>query len=241
MKKINNGFDKIDRDILDYLKKNPKEALKLGVRGVANKFNTIPSKIVRLAKKLNYSGFLEMIYSFKYNDINEYDNLTIEIRKKFFFRVRDKKEIDEFLYLIKTSKFAVYGEGFSSLISNYIYQKLLVLGLEPINVLWIDPAFFLNIKKDIDMILIISKSGETESCCKFANLIKEAGGKVASFTGNSNSTISILSDYAFYFEDTMKYDDDVFYPNPFFGYCIIGFEELISKYFDKYLSDKSLY
>lgn len=241
MKKINNDFDKIDINILDYLKKNPREALKLGVRGVANKFNTIPSRIVRLAKKLNYSGFLEMIYSFKYNDINEYDNLTIEIRKKFFFRVRDKKEIDEFLSLMKTAKFAVYGEGFSSLISNYIYQKLLVLGLEPINIQWIDPAFFLNIKNDIDMILIISKSGETESCCKFAKLVKDLGGKVASFTGNSNSTISLISDYAFYFEDTMKYDDDVFYPNPFFGYCIIGFEELISKYFDKYISNKSSY
>lgn len=92
MKKINNDFDKIDRDILDYLKKNPREALKLGVRGVANKFNTIPSRIVRLAKKLNYSGFLEMIYSFKYNDINEYDNLTIEIRKKFFLELEIKKK-----------------------------------------------------------------------------------------------------------------------------------------------------
>lgn len=103
------------------------------------------------------------------------------------------------------------------------------------------PRLFLNIKNDIDMILIISKSGETESCCKFAKLVKELGGKVASFTGNSNSTISLISDYAFYFEDTMKYDDDVFYPNPFFGYCIIGFEELISKYFDKYISNKSSY
>lgn len=231
----NSALDILDKEILKYLKNNTKEALKLGVRGVANKINTTPSKIMRIAKKLNYSGFVEMLYSFKYNDLMEYDNLTIEIRKKFFFRVRNKSEIDEFLNLINTSKIALYGEGFSSIISEYIYQKLLVLGIEPIHIQWIDPQFFKNLKTKIDLILIVSKSGETESCYEFARIIKELGGKVASFTGNNMSKISQISDYAFYFEDVFKDDDDIFYPNPFFGYCIIGFEELISKYFEKYI------
>lgn len=235
MKNVNAKLDYIDKEILKYLKKNTKEALKLGVRGVANKVNTTPSRVMRIAKKLNYSGFIEMLYSFKDNYSIAYDQLTIEIRKKFFFRVRNSNEIDEFLSLINSSKIAIYGEGFSSIVSKYIYQKFLVLGIESIHILWMDASLLIKNKVEIDLILIISKSGDTEACYEFAKTIKELGGKVASFTGNNKSRISEISDYAFYFEDIFKDDDDIFYPNPFFGYCIIGFEELISKYFERYI------
>lgn len=223
-------LDDFDVKLIEYLKSNIDEALKLGVRGVAQKNYTSTSRIMRLAKKMNYSGFLEMMYSFKEN----YNDLKIELNTHGTFRVRNSSEIEEFLNILKIGKIAIYGEGFSGIIANYIYQKLLVLGLDVIQILCMDPHVLKKNNLKFDLLLIISKSGETIPCLNFLNTAKELGAKTSSFTENHNSKISQASDLAFYFEDHFKDDDDIFYPNPFFGYCIVGFEEIINRYFQKY-------
>ncbi|MGY0394308.1 MurR/RpiR family transcriptional regulator [Fusobacterium sp. SYSU M8A802] len=225
-----NKLDDLDMELIKYLKANIDEALKLGVRGVAKKNYTSTSRIMRLAKKMNYSGFLEMMYNFKEN----YNDLKIELNTQGSFRVRNSKEIEEFLEILKNGKIAIYAEGFSGIIANYIYHKLLVLGLDAIQILCMEPHILKRNNLQFDLLLIISKSGETISCLNLLKTAKELGVRTSSFTGNHNSKISQASDLAFYFEDHFKDDTDIFYPNPFFGYCIVGFEVLISKYFKKY-------
>lgn len=223
-------LDDFDIKLVEYLKSNIDEALKLGVRGVAQKNYTSTSRIMRLAKKMNYSGFLEMMYSFREN----YIDLKIELNTQGTFRVRKSSEIEEFIDILKNGKIAIYGGGFSGIVADYIYQKLLVLGLDVIHILSIDPHVLKKNNLKFDLLLIISKSGETQHCFEFLKTAKELGAKTTSFTGNRNSKISQNSDFAFYFEDHFKDDDDIFYPNPFFGYCIIGFEEIVNRYFQKY-------
>ena len=54
-----------DKIILDYITKNIDTCLEEGVRGVAKNSFSSTSSIMRLSKKLGYSGFVELIYDLK--------------------------------------------------------------------------------------------------------------------------------------------------------------------------------
>lgn len=119
-----------------------------------------------------------------------------------------------------------------------MYKKLVVLGR--------DITLFHGVDYEIvtrnpfkcnpySAVIIISKSGETPYCINFGEYMKEKGARLISFTGNSQSKLSNISHVSFNYEDPYKEDKDIFYPNPFFGYVIVGFEELIKLYFEKYL------
>ncbi len=240
MKKIYDGIydgkklSSSEKELIEYLINNISEALELGVRGVARKKYTSTSTIMRLSKKLGYSGFVDMLYSFREGSLDSYGDFSkIELTTHGAFRVRNKIEIDEFLEILKNGKIGIYAEGFSEIVARYIYQKLIVLGIDTIWIIAMDPKTVEKSKMKLDMLLVISKSGETYNAYKLCEKLKEMEIKIGSFTGRGGSRISKISDFSFTFEDKFKQDDDVFYPNPFFGYCIAGFEELIRLYFKK--------
>ena len=60
---------------------------------------------------------------------------------------------------------------------------------------------------------------------------------IISFTGNTNSTLAKNSDITFLIPDCEKLDNDNYYPNPFFAYCIETFELMIHKYFNFEISN----
>ena len=67
MNKICTGkrLSSFEKELIEYFVNNVSEALELGVRGVAKKKYTSTSTIMRLSKKLGYSGFIEMLYSLR--------------------------------------------------------------------------------------------------------------------------------------------------------------------------------
>jgi DNA-binding MurR/RpiR family transcriptional regulator len=51
------------------------------------------------------------------------------------------------------------------------------------------------------------------------------------FTGDYQSPLAQAADTAFIIHDPQKFDDDIYWSNPFFGYCILGFERLLKMWF----------
>jgi len=45
------------------------------------------------------------------------------------------------------------------------------------------------------------------------------------------SPLAQAADTAFIIHDPQKFDDDIYWSNPFFGYCILGFERLLKMWF----------
>ncbi|ACZ10940.1 DNA-binding transcriptional repressor RpiR [Sebaldella termitidis] len=225
-----------DKIILDYITKNIDTCLEEGVRGVAKNSFSSTSSIMRLSKKLGYSGFVELIYDLKKKmTAKKSEKINISFFDKITFNTRNKSEIDQFLKRIHRGKIMTYGEGFSEIASSYMYRKLLTLGKIVYLLHGID--FDILCEKSamkFDLLLIVSKSGETKHCIKLAKQAKEENITVCSFTGNAASHLAKLSDISFTYNDPHTLDDDVYYPNPFIGLCIIGFEELIRRYFEKY-------
>lgn len=226
----------IEESIITYLLNNIDTCLDNGIRGIAKKTYTSPSTIMRLSKKLGYNGFVDLVYSLKLKITSE-DNgeFVNDLEEKNIYTTNYSNASDDFLEYINKGNILVSGEGFSELVSKYIYMKLLVLGKRSILSTFIDfDILFDNHAEKIDSVILISKSGESSRSAMTCNLAKEKNIKVISFTGNSQSTLAKNSDITFLIDDSEKLDNDNFYPNPFFGYCIETFELLIHKYFLKY-------
>lgn len=129
--------------------------------------------IVKLAKKLGYSGFSEMIYVNKYKQRlgNTASNSEIAL-----FDKEDVQRLSELINQFSDKIIFVFGIGYSAIIADYLQKKLSKLGL------------FVNSSSPIDMtipyqeylVIFISKSGETDDVLEVAKKIK------------SNVSVSIL-------------------------------------------------
>lgn len=239
----NKGLTEIEIKVLNYIIDNIDEVNKLGVRGIAKENFTSTSTIMRLSKKLGYSGFLEMQYnlaSLKRNErvdiINErgfVDSLNMES----LLEENSKESIDKFIDILFKDDYKfifIYANGFSGIVAEYINKKLLVMGKRCILSNGTDSiGVFENNLDYISSIIVISKSGETPMVLNKVKTAKEYGIEVVSFTNERENSISKLADISFKIDDTNKLDDRNLMPNTFFPKVLVLVELLIYEYYKR--------
>lgn len=121
-----------DRIILTYLASHVNELEGVSLRKIAATLYTSPATIVRLAQKLEFSGYLELFYFLKnqYQPQNQLVEATVDISiptEKIAPSIQAMKKI----YQENQGKFiTIYATGFSSIIAEYLYKKLLVNGIK---------------------------------------------------------------------------------------------------------------
>lgn len=244
----NKGLTEIEIKVLNYIMDNIDEVNKLGVRGVAKNNFTSTSTIMRLSKKLGYSGFLEMQYnlaSLKKNELYSYINnsdFVDSLDMDSLLKVNSSKVINDFIDIIFNdridndgNKFIfIYANGFSGIIADYINKKLLVMGKRCILANGTDSiGVFENNIDFISSIIVISKSGETPMVLNKVKIAKENNVKIISFTNELENSISKLADVSFKIEDTNKLDDRNLMPNTFFPKVLVLLELLIYEYYKR--------
>lgn len=184
--------------ILEYIFANPEKIKKEGIRQLAKSNFTSTASIIRLAKKLGYSGYNELIFDIKRmtsctldnNSDNENGFLWSSKNPLADFNELSKK------YLNKNKYIYLYGEGFCEFVTGYIHRKLLV---KKYNVILLHGLEIPIVhEKDHDpTLIIISKSGENFACIRKIEQLSSLGGDIISITSDSNSSISVMSDVAF--------------------------------------------
>lgn len=238
----NTKLTEVEENILVYLVENINVCANQSIREISKILYTSPSTIIRLSKKLGYSGYVELMYSLKNNLSNKQSNISLSDNNcRTIFSLNYEDADKDFLKYIEDGNILISGEGFSEIVSKYMYMKLLVLGKRSILSTFIDfDVLFDNHAENINSIILVSKSGEGTRCVDSCQHAKERDVKIISFTGNSNSTLAKNSDITFIIPDNEKLDNDNYYPNPFFAYCIETFELMIQKYFDSQAKNKIL-
>lgn len=184
--------------VLEYIFANPEKIKKEGIRQLAKSNFTSTASIIRLAKKLGYSGYNELIFDIKRmtsctldnNSGNENDFLWSSKNPLADFNELSKK------YLNKNKYIYLYGEGFCEFVTGYIHRKLLV---KKYNVILLHGLEIPIVhEKDHDpTLIVISKSGENFACIRKIEQLSSLGGDIISITSDSNSSISVMSDVAF--------------------------------------------
>lgn len=239
----NKGLTEIEIKVLNYIVDNIDEVNKLGVRGIAKNNFTSTSTIMRLSKKLGYSGFLEMQYNLATLKRNELgDNLNERgfvdsLNMESLLKENSKDSIDRFIDILfkDDHKFIfIYANGFSGIVAEYINKKLLVMGKRCILSNGTDSiGVFENNLDYISSIIVISKSGETPMVLNKVKKAKEYGIEVVSFTNERENSISKLADISFKIDDTNKLDDRNLMPNTFFPKVLVLVELLIYEYYKR--------
>ena len=107
----------VEETIITYLIENIDICINKGIRSIAKDNFTSPSTIIRLAKKLGYSGFVEMIYSLK-NKLSSQnsDNLFEGIKERNIFTTNYEGACEDFIKCIKDGNILISGEGFSEIV-----------------------------------------------------------------------------------------------------------------------------
>lgn len=222
-------LNKTEVSVLQHIQSDPESCLRQGIRSVAEQCYSNPSSLVRLAKKLKFSGWLELVYFIKFNITLPKLDVTNDIN---FMSIQPPEQLDPLLQRLQNERILIHGSGFSQLIAQYIYNKFLVIGVNASLALW--PDYEILEQKNaakFDSIWIISKSGRSSSALSWINALKDKQTELVCFTGDYQSPLAQAANTAFIIHDPQKYDDDIYWSNPFFGYCILGFEHLLKLWF----------
>lgn len=241
----------MERTVLQYIVEHIDQVLKMGVRGVARENYTSSSTIMRLTKKLGYRGFVDMYYkliplvqnaeglagtidtdlqfmnSFCSNTLlqyNSYDQMKLFARKICELG-------NQFVF--------IFGTGFSAMSADYLNRKFLVLGRKCIVSSGMDSiGVFENNLTDMGILIVISRSGETQSVVDRVKTAKENGIFIVSFTNELENRVNRLADLAFRIEDSNKLDDRNMMPNTFFPNVLMLMELLVYEYYKVLQSDE---
>ena len=165
-------LSKTEMTVLRFIQNDPEQCIRQGVRAVAEQCYSNPSSLVRLAKKLKFSGWLELVYFIKFNITMPKLDVTNDID---YMSVQPEEALTPLLASLKQQRILIHGSGFSQLIAQYIYNKFLVTGVNASLALW--PDYEILEQKNaacFDSIWIISKSGRSSSAL---NWVKALEGK----------------------------------------------------------------
>ena len=151
-----------EQSVLEYLMEHTEEALKIGIRGVAQKKYTSTATVMRLAKKLGFEGFREMIYSFRTEMDPAGNTLPEELREQIHF-IYDMQKLDIFFHILARKGFiCIQAEGHSALLAEYLEKKLLGNACIVIRKEYLGADTIVrNFRNQLDAMVIISKSGNS--------------------------------------------------------------------------------
>lgn len=234
----------LEFSILDYIVENIEEIQDVGVRDIANATFTSPSSVIRLSKKMGFTGYTDMYYSLlpivKKSKVDRYDAGSGVLDFDFSEILTDfsEEKIETFNRHIfsKSDKYIfIYATGFSNIIAEYIYKKLLVLGRKVIVSSGSDSiGIFENNLEDISAMIVVSKSGETEQVYHKLTKAVEADIFTISFTQDSENRMAELTDLNIPIKDLHQLDDRNMLPNVFFPGVLLTFEFLLEKYLEQF-------
>lgn len=218
--------------ILDYLLNNIEDALNWNVRDVAQQNYSSPATVMKLAKKMHYTGYIDMVYRlyFAYHRDRQTKDDALEISLDAMFSQISPVDFQSVIDLLRENHQQVYvcGSGFSRPIAEYISMKLLVLGF---NCIFTDLfAVYEHHQAQTGLVLLISKSGETGNIIKIAEKAQKSQLKIVLISATKDGRLSELADMTLVVSDENRLDDHNRQHNYFYSGSLFLVEYLMTLY-----------
>ncbi len=204
-----------ERAIVVHLLENANQARQARITEIATRFAVSEALIVKLAKKLGYSGFKELKASLQrygsstaselFEEVSAEDQPTDILRKLFRVSIQALEEtlavIDYDEFTRATEVFAnaggrdIYGVGGSAAIARDAAHKFLRIGIRCRTA---DDSHIMAMSASIlqpqDVVLAISHSGKTSAVIDAVRLAKQRGAAVIGLTSYAQSPLARESD-----------------------------------------------
>lgn len=220
-----------EKELLQYIASNINSLNGVGVREIASKHFTSPATIVRMSKKLGFTGYVELYHFLKNNQQyseQKRQSAIVDYQVNEAAIVTQAKRIKELYEESSQKLILIYATGFSGIAGEYLSKKLLVNGIRVIYLSEKDSvAIIENNVQNISMFIGISKSGETDRLIEKMDYLKERGIPLVLFTGNEKSTAYQLADISFLVDDDRQMDGQNKNFNSFFGKLLLVIEHFV--------------
>ena len=103
-------LSKTEMTVLRFIQNDPEQCIRQGVRAVAEQCYSNPSSLVRLAKKLKFSGWLELVYFIKFNITMPKLDVTNDID---YMSIQPAEALTPLLASLAQQRVLIHGSGFS--------------------------------------------------------------------------------------------------------------------------------
>ena len=212
---------------------------RVGIQQIASENFLSTTSIVKMCKRLGFDGYSELYYHLSRQLASSEEKKPEDL--KSLIDNYDDTLITRFCALLmerRSGKVFTTGEGFSNIVGTYIMHRLSICGFMAFNnVHFYDYMLFQEahrgaVNDEAAVMFAVSQSGETEPVLNDVRHAKQHGHKIVTFTRRGDSTLAQLSDLVFVI-DGAKQTLAGSLPNPFFGYVILTFENLMARYFDQ--------
>lgn len=156
-----------EQQLLQAVLETAKNGGPCSVREFAAQNYTSPAAVIRLSKKMGYTGYTDMIYRIGFLIQNEIDNKNHASDITAFIGDIPEEKIHRFVELLHANRqkpILVTGTGFCAPLQEFLVRKLLVLGYCAIgsNSYEVYESGALN----AGLVIAISKSGKTNTILK---------------------------------------------------------------------------
>jgi len=212
---IYDSLKSAEKKAADLLISDPHFIMTANISEAAFRAGCSEPTFLRLAKKLNYTGFADLKRHlgtntepqalFYNNSINESDSAENVVQKVFdtaiqgledTFRMLDVESMQTAANAIKKAgKVVFYGLGDSGLIARALHYKLSTSGI--FSLFNEDSDYIQNAICSLDendVFFAVSNSGKTDLICKMTRLAKEQGAEIISLTNYPNSPLARMAD-----------------------------------------------
>lgn len=217
-----------EQTILEYLIECGESIRDVGIRQVAQECFTSTSSIVRLAKKLGYSGFREMTFELGriQHESQSHSTGPDKSAVHFTYQIEGLRLFCDSLR--RGDVIVLSGEGYSRVSTEYMERKLVGLGYSAVMQDCLEASQLIESFGDsLKLAILVSKSGRTKAVVDMAKKCNEVGVLTVAFTGNSKSELAQSCDVVFTVKDEHPFDIENTEVNRFTGYSIVAFEEVL--------------
>ena len=228
---------KVITGITSHIKRGEK---RVGIQQIAGENFLSTTSIMKMCKRLGFDGYSELYYHLSRQLASSGDRKAENL--KSLIDNYDDALVERFCALLRerrSGKMFTTGEGFSSIVGEYIAQRLSICGFMVYNnVHFYDHMLFCSAHDLTDeeaapsVMFAVSQSGETEPVLNDVRHARQNGHKIVTFTKRADSALARLSDLVIVV-DGSKQTLAGSLPNPFFGHVILAFEELVAYYFER--------
>lgn len=224
--KLTDTEEKILERIRYYANKNEK----LNISTLAKELFVSGAAIIKLSKKMGYSGYSEMFYSISTEssrniisvDFNDFKGLTTKSNDV------DIKIIAEILYSYKNSNCLLASLGYCDAAKDYLMQKLWSFNFKAFDSYHREATKMHKGEKGV--FFIFSESGNFESIIRRCEEALKNNYNIIAFTSNRNSKLASIAHLTVEIESNKNKEEEHYIANLFTAKIIVFIELLFQEY-----------
>ncbi len=199
---------------------------KLAIRTVAQRSYVSTTTVIKLSRKLGYSGYSDMIYSLR-SRFEQERNEAAGIDLFSILETVDLSGIDAFTDALLSNRdrcIFIVGLGFSTIASSYFMRRLATLGFLAYDGAPVDMMLGGDVPS---LTIILSKSGETRDLIDIAAHAIRLNHRLFTITAHGSSTLACMGERALVIRTGCPTAYNV--PDFFIGRTIILLEYILSR------------